>query len=319
MNFSEKFQNLNKSYKTKCIFKIGDSQGFFSEFNNMIYALVYCMEHKIQFILTDNNANFANWSQKPYEEYFVPFCKINRDKIHKKYNFRFPAKLKKSKMFKIWLYKKLHGIQYFTQDIFEKFYPSYYNKQINIPEMQIYGTISEGGGRLLRPFAQMVWQFNTETQEKININLNNLKLPKNYIAIQIRRGDKVTIYNSITPTAQEYMSVIKNLTDLKDILVLSDEYNDIKYLVDNYPEYKFYTFCKETDHGYSNATYQQLDKNQKETKLLELLATVDAMTRAQLFIGTKIANPQLFVRMILEENKCHFIEDFYSQKDTTKI
>lgn len=88
MDFNDKYSRVNNSFRRKCIFRIGVSEGFFSELNNMIFALLYCMENKTQFILTDAGANFASWSQIPYEEYFTPFCKINRDKIHKRFNVR---------------------------------------------------------------------------------------------------------------------------------------------------------------------------------------------------------------------------------------
>ena len=63
MDFNNDYIRVNNSFRRKCIFRIGVSEGFFSELNNMIFALLYCMENKTQFILTDAGANFASWSK----------------------------------------------------------------------------------------------------------------------------------------------------------------------------------------------------------------------------------------------------------------
>ena len=41
MDFNNKYSRVNNSFRRKCIFRIGVSEGFFSELNNMIFALLY--------------------------------------------------------------------------------------------------------------------------------------------------------------------------------------------------------------------------------------------------------------------------------------
>ena len=58
--FIKKYNEVNFSYKDKCIFYIGHSSGFFAEFNYMVLAIIYCLVHNIQFKLYSsmNDINF---------------------------------------------------------------------------------------------------------------------------------------------------------------------------------------------------------------------------------------------------------------------
>ena len=310
--FEKRYKEVNESYKDKLIFKIGDSAGFFSEFNNMIVALLFCMENKVQFILTDRGANFANWSNTPYEEYFIPFCKINRDKIHRHLNSR-SGKLPKISYlwckFKIWFYKKTKGVKFFTQDVFNQVFPAYFDKEICIPELNVEG----GTFDAIKPFAQMVWNFNPKTKERFENLIKDIKLPSRYAAFQTRRGDKFELEKQVSPETQCYMEVLKQKSDVKDILLLSDDYCDVEHLISNYPEYNFYTFCTPDEKGYSNGDFQMLGKEEKDERMVKLLATVDAMTRAEVAIGTRIANPGFFLKMIMDKDKFYFVESFYKK------
>lgn len=304
MNFLDKYNEINNSFKDKCIFKVGESQGVFSEINNMIFAMLYCLEHKIQFVLTSVNANFS--PEKGWEEFFLPFCKQDYDKFHaRKYNVRFKEQLSKSvrRRFKIFVYKILNRTK-LTQDIFDKVYPEYADKYVDIEELNWQGNTYD----IIKPLAELVWRFNIETKSEIDEVINNFNLPEKYAAVQMRRGDKVTIYGTITATPDEYMKELKNLTDIKDVLLLCDEYDDIKHLIENYKDYKFYTICQPNEHGYSNAIFQDLTWEKKRKKTVELFATIDAMLKADLFLGTEIANPQLFLKMFLDKDKFYLME-----------
>lgn len=48
----DEYKEVNESFKKVLIFKIGINSGFFSEYNNMILAMLYCLENRIQFKLS---------------------------------------------------------------------------------------------------------------------------------------------------------------------------------------------------------------------------------------------------------------------------
>lgn len=311
MDFLDKYNEINNSFKDKCIFKVGESQGIFSEVNNMIYAMLYCLENKIQFILTSTNANFA--PENGWEEFFLPFCKQVDSKFHaRKYNVRYKEQISKSirKRFKAFFYKIFHRTK-LTQDIFTKVYPDYADKYVDVPELNWHGRTND----VIKPIAEIVWRFNPETRVEIDEVIKNFNLPEKYAAVQMRRGDKITLHGTITATPDEYMKELKTLTNTKDILLLCDEYNDVEYLTNNYKDYRFYTICKPTDHGYTNTDFQNLGWNEKRKRTIELFATIDAMLKAELFLGTEIANPQLFLKMFLDKDKFYLIEELKKETE----
>jgi hypothetical protein len=82
----EQYNNLNNSFKKTLVFRIGDSAGFFSEYNIMILAMLYCLQHKIRFVLYSKNANFKY--KDGWTDYFEPFCESASCRIHKYLNVR---------------------------------------------------------------------------------------------------------------------------------------------------------------------------------------------------------------------------------------
>ena len=90
----EEYQKLNSSFKKKLIYKVGLDCGFFSEYNNMILAMSYCLIHKIQFVLSSNNANFDN--ENGWCGFFEPFCEdviTSKDLHYKTVNWKYMLKI----------------------------------------------------------------------------------------------------------------------------------------------------------------------------------------------------------------------------------
>ena len=82
-----------KYFKTRktLIFRIGSGSGFYSEYNNMIFAIAYCEINNINFKLFSKNANFS--IENGWTDYFLPFCEEVEDNFHLRYNRRlkFPS------------------------------------------------------------------------------------------------------------------------------------------------------------------------------------------------------------------------------------
>lgn len=79
-----KYKELNESYKPILVYHVGIDAGFFSEFNDLIFMILYCLEHKIQFKLYSDDANFG--IEKGWQDYFEPFCEEVHERFHRIYN-----------------------------------------------------------------------------------------------------------------------------------------------------------------------------------------------------------------------------------------
>ena len=43
----------------RLLYRIGSDAGFFSEYNNMVLAMVYCQRNNMRFLLSSYGANFS--------------------------------------------------------------------------------------------------------------------------------------------------------------------------------------------------------------------------------------------------------------------
>lgn len=73
MKTEEQYLQLNQHTKKTLIFHLGHSAGFYSEINNMVFAIIYCIQHNICFKLYSSDANFRE--KDGWDDYFNPFCK----------------------------------------------------------------------------------------------------------------------------------------------------------------------------------------------------------------------------------------------------
>ena len=58
-DLATRYRLLNSSFKKTMIYHIGIDAGFFTEYTYMLHAILYCLQHKIQFKLYSDDANFC--------------------------------------------------------------------------------------------------------------------------------------------------------------------------------------------------------------------------------------------------------------------
>jgi hypothetical protein len=292
------YNKLNNSFQKKYIFNFGSEGGFYSEFNNMVFAMVYCLKYKYRFILYSDNSKFK--IKKGWDDFFEPFCEeIGSSYFHKKFNKRIDAPRLTLKHYPAWYaWKWRNKDTYLTYELFGSFFNGDFEKeQFDFPELGIKGNLRE----VSRQVVDMIYRFNSGTQTEIKKMISQLNLPEKYISLNVRRGDKDTEF-SILPLST-YMDKVKQLADLKDIFVLSDDYTVLEELQKEYPENRYYTLVNPSDRGYIHGDFIKTGIEKKKADLIKLFASVEAMAASDLAIGTLITNPGLFLGMYMPEDK----------------
>lgn len=232
-NLTTTYRLLNSSFRKTMIFHLGIDAGFFTEYTYMLHAMLYCLQHKIQFKLYSDDANFG-W-EKGWTDCFVPFCEEVHEAFHHTYNtHRLPSwkalmkdkKLPKTKLMK-WKLKAtcknitgetLAFLTYKKPVLLNchlKFDP---NQHFHIPELGIDGDYLHA----FRKMTEITWKLNEVTGRECRHLADNLQLPQEYVGCQIRGGDKITETNLLP--AEYYIRLIKQKTDLRDVFVLTDDY-----------------------------------------------------------------------------------------------
>ena len=122
-----------------------------------------------------------------------------------------------------------------------------------------------------------------------------LDLPDQTIGLHIRAGDKVEEAEIFGPDA--YMTLVNAHTNIKNIFVLTDDYANYQYLVEHYPEFRFYTLCGSHERGYDFATFKAQPKSTQFAEYAKLLASMEVLSKCQATFGSYKTNPGMFLGM----------------------
>jgi hypothetical protein len=270
----------------------------------MVFAILYCIKNNINFELYSKDSNFGY--MEGWTDYFEPFCPNVHNKIHSVINYR--PKIG-NKITHLWqlkyllleksyslLYKKIKGFTFYTQDIWPHIihYPFIINKKdTDILER-------------CREIICFTWKYNQKTEKEIEKRMKNLNLPKQYVSLHIRRGDKATEYDYLP--IEKYIRHIDVNCD--NLFIATDDYSVVEYISAHYPKYCIYTLCKKDDKGYQQSDFQKMNTSAKNEHMIELFTTMEIINNSLVFIGSYTSNIGRFMYMrntsvcsILEMNK----------------
>lgn len=313
MNITEEYIKINNSFKRTVVYRIGDEAGFFSEYNNMVLAIIYCLENKYRFVLSSKNSNFS--IQDGWNDFFLPFCDEKNTSFHLKYNHRpdnqqyFPIwkkvlhkiKLTKSASISFPFYIRLLRIMkltdILTQDIFDKARSLKMSKNYVYPSLQINGDLLHACSKI----AELTWRFNQETKENVERLISSIELPENYIGIHIRAGDKYKEYPLIK--SEIYLKKIENITSLRKIFISTDDYSIIENFKNNFTEWELFTSCKPEDKGYFHEEFMKNNKVIIKEEYLKLFYSIELLLKSQVFVGTYSSNIGMFLGMKLPPSR----------------
>lgn len=309
MDIISKYQKINNSFKPKLIFHFGTGAGFYSELNNMILCMLYCLHHKIRFVLYSKDAYFS--AGNGISEFYVPFCtessflfhhKFNQRNQPSPYNIDLSIQLKnKCALTSIFLYKIFTG-NYITSDVFYEYRSFWFRAEsFNIPELGVFGGTQKVAGQLINGLLK----FNLEYDKKIKELIATINLPSDYAGLHIRGGDK--IQERELYSINRYIDKLEALCPIKDIFVMTDDYRIYEELKLGYPQYTFYTLTETQEKGYNNTSFSKTSREEQKKSIIKMFASVEILKNSEIIIGTYSANPGMYLGMIAPD-KMHGID-----------
>ena len=292
------YRAVNESFKKKLAFRIGIDAGFFSEYNNMILAMVYCLMHRIRFSLYSEHAWF---NEKGWTEFFMPFCPEEKSRLNLKLNAQRelpPPDAKRTRL--LTAYAKIrYGIDLFTWELWKEFRDRELEQTFfDVPELGIHGDLREA----CRVINDMVWRYNQETQSEVNQLIESIHLPETYLGFHIRGGDKFK-EDDLQPISS-YFDEMSRHSACRDAFILTDDYRIIQTIGKEYPEWTLYTLCTEEEHGYYHQQFMQESPDFIRQQTLRLFASTDILRRSEFFIGTFTSNPGMYLGMLMDRDRC---------------
>lgn len=318
------YKKINESFKRKVVYRIGLDAGFFSEYNNMILSVAWCLRNNFQFQLFSCDANFAY--NKGWSDYFEPFCIEVNNEFHLKYNHRpypygsnryYPPHVRAMQKYG---YRKsnieylpiLHRIgkklglgELLTQDIFIKAREQNLDENLEMPKIGFNGKLRT----LCSLLTNLTWKFNDETQAEINKIINEWSISDKYIGFHIRCGDKSVEYQQVPLNA--YIQKAETISEVRKAFVLTDDYSTIIKLKTGYPSWQFYTLCQPNENGYYNNEFQRLNAIEKRNRYIRFFSSMVLLEKSCHFVGTFSSNPGMFLGMRMLPETCHGVDFNY--------
>jgi hypothetical protein len=297
MELFERYKKLNDSFSSRrVIFHVGAHAGFFSEYNNMILTMLYCLCNKIRFTLFSKDANFGY--DKGWTDYFCPFTEEEEDIFHSRYNFRYPG-ITKTLRPQVLFYHLFHPNTFLTFEILNRARDrKWENEHYDIPELGIYGDLQDA----CRALVDMTWRFNNRTKARVEDLISSLHLPESYIGFHVRAGDK-SIETGLLDVSK-YISNIPVDYPSKNVFVLTDDYLIVEKFRKLLNDWNIYTLCGEEERGYFHEEFQKRRDPESIRKSHEtLFASMDILRNSDLFIGTFSSNPGMFLGMVMDKHR----------------
>ena len=209
----EQYRKLNNSFGRKLVFRLGQKAGFFSEYNNMLLAMVYCLEHSIRFSLYSKEATFA--FKNGWQDYFLPFCKESRNRLHQRYNLR------QSGSRLVGIYSKImgrFGLPFLTQHLWKEI-RAQKDQQCN-PE-DFFPALA-GMRERLRFLHRMVWRYNEETRQEVDSLIKDINMEGSYFGFP--RPVPFHCQQSPLIEVEKYVEKATKLSTINSAFVLTDDY-----------------------------------------------------------------------------------------------
>jgi hypothetical protein len=192
------YRAVNEAHRDCVAYVLGD-RGFFAEVTTVARAMIYAWVQRRQLVL--DCGEFAYRFRDGWADYFQPFCKSVSDvlpeQIHER--FRFTRSGDRS------LFQKLRAFD---------------------PGRIRFGTVEiEGMQPLIRHFMRLIFRLSYDSQRQLSLLRESLQLPRGYVAIHVRRGDKVGDEDMQYPV-ERYLEELGQLQN-ETIFVMSDDHGAV--------------------------------------------------------------------------------------------
>lgn len=292
----KEYQRINNSFKKGIIFRFG-KVGIYSELNNMIIVMLYCLQKKIKFSLYSKDAVFMlgnGWT-----DYFLPFCEESKNIFHSKLNTRDDLSIvSRGARFVIFLYRIVFHNTLLTYDVFYRARATWFQRShFDIPELGIKGDLRAAARSLI----DIVYRFNPVIDAEIKTLISSINLPEQYISIHIRGGDKIIEHELMS--INQYIEKAQLLSSNRNVFVLTDDYRIYNSLIQNFPQWNFYTLTMSDETGYNHPRFIKSNNDRKKKEMLKVFASIELIKKSEIFIGTFSSNPGMFIGMCMPKDK----------------
>ena len=259
-------------------------RGLFSELSNLALALVYADYNQEE--LTVNTRNWNARVEKGWSDYFesvLPNCNgvmCSQYIVYKKG-------------------KPWWGNIYYNPSAFFRYYIFYIMNRIDI--RNDYGSA-----------LRKILKFNEKTTGYIEERKSEMNLPVDYIAVHIRRGDKIVSREMKELGLSLYIDAVKGKKHIsRNVFIATDDSSVKDELKSILVAEGFNVYCNTavTQTGFDESLFNTKDKKSRYIDTLNMLLDMDILIHSSFFIGTYTSNVSRIVPLYVGFEKSLSLDD----------
>lgn len=300
--YREKYKTLNNSIKKPEFIYPLSNRGFFSELNNLVLAVLYCLDNKITFKL-----HSAKWVSGKWEAYFNPIFEEYKGIIPIPENVYIESRF--DFLYSMY-HKHLNKRKLLKDDIWSNMRnKTFIEKHFFYPELGINGDIFQAKRQLFN----IILDYNKETAEEVfSVMETDLDFVKKSCGIHVRRGDKVN-GNSKEAELFEIESYINKTCEfnpeMQDFTICTDDNEVLANFKTKYPQLNYLSFCPPSRLGYFQKQYNTTkETTERRKEVINILKDAYLLTNSKLFVGTYSSNISRFVVLMRNNKNCHSLD-----------
>jgi hypothetical protein len=304
------YSRPDRYFKDVCVYRIGNHAGFFSEINNMIMAMIYCYENKIKFKLYSIDTLYCD---DLWNDFLNQFTDKVTHPFHQVYNGRDAEIVKKSDFdgpefrdIRQYLDREFPDQEIcLTQNIWphfrnHKIYGSHHHVDTNV----FRGYMINVGHQIINA----IWSFTSRTRADVRYIKKSIRIDTPYAGLHIRRGDKLR--EAKFKPLQDYLKIVDTVTKQENfpVFVATDDQRVIEDIKKLSPKRPVYHFVFPENNGFDMDKFSVLNKQQQKQQIIQLLAEVEMLIEAQLFVGSFTSNVGMFVGMARDGREIYGVD-----------
>lgn len=294
--------------KNKIIYSLS-SRGLYSELFNLCLAIVYAQQKGL--MLQINTWLWNARINRGWQDYFelTLVCSNNpfsaQDKVYTNekpwigkiyykpkefYSFYYRLLLNK-------LYHLFFPLHLLTKDIFEDMRSREF----------VHGVLGKDAFFLMASSFKQMYILNKNTKDNLRQRIDELKIPKAYIGVHIRRGDKITSKEMQKIHIGKYVnSILEHKAITTNVYIATDDVSIIDELKQRLAPHNiivFYNYLNQSQ-GFDEASFNLFSSQERYEEMMNVLLDMDILIHSKFFIGTYTSNLSRVVPFFLGMDKC---------------
>jgi len=296
----ENYRTLNTAERGVLVFQL-TSRGFLSEINNMLLAMLYCLENEMEFVLYSRS--WVAGCDKGWQDYFIPFCNEQKNILfYRRSAFRLTG-------------RREHVLNRFQKLFFRECFNAhdiwhlmtaecFLARHFDIPELGINGDVFHAKQVLLR----IVYRYNPDVYDRVRERDDLLSNFQPFVGIHVRRGDKIK-ETKLIPVNRYFEKFLTIEPKMKSVFIATDSYEVVDEFKSLCPEsVRVVSFCQPVNMGYSQTQFNGQKPLCKKEQMICFLTDLHFLAKSTCFIGTYSSNIARIVALFIGREACSSLD-----------